>query len=128
VGFATQASIEPPRFLACLSRANHTWRVAGGATHLGVHLLPASARPLAERFAGETGDETDKFAGVRWAPGPHGVPLLDDCPARFVGRIVARVDLGDHEGFLLAPEEAAAATVPPLELADVADVTPGHPA
>ena len=129
VGFATQTSIEPSRFLVCLSRVNRTWRAAAGAAHLGVHLVPATARPLAERFGGETGDEGGKFAGVAWRPGPHGVPLLDDCPARFVGRVVTRIDLGDHEGFLLAPEAADAEEAPPpLDLADVADVEPGHPA
>ena len=39
VGFAGQASIHPPRFLVGLSKRNHTFRVAGGATHLAVHVF-----------------------------------------------------------------------------------------
>jgi len=31
------------------------------------------------------------------------VPLLDDCPNRFVGRIVLRMDFGDHVGVVLEP-------------------------
>src|SRR4051812_38755411 len=79
VGFATQGSIDPPRFLACLSKANRTYRVARGADALAVHFVPAGADGLAELFGGQTGDEVDKFSRCRWHPGPGGVPLLDDC-------------------------------------------------
>jgi flavin reductase (DIM6/NTAB) family NADH-FMN oxidoreductase RutF len=127
VGFATQTSIEPARFLVCLSRENRTFVVAADATHLAVHLVPATARPVAELFGGSTGDEEDKFAQVAWSPGPHDVPLLDDCPTRFVGRVVERLDLGDHVGHLLEPEAGDAATGPSLSFRDVTDVEAGHP-
>ena len=45
----------------------------------------------------------DKFERCSWRPGPDGVPLLDGCPNRFVGRIVERVDFGDHTGMVLEP-------------------------
>jgi hypothetical protein len=31
------------------------------------------------------------------------VPLLDGCPNRFVGRILERIDFGDHVGMVLEP-------------------------
>ena len=31
------------------------------------------------------------------------MPLLDDCPNRFVGRILGRVEFGDHTGIVLEP-------------------------
>jgi flavin reductase (DIM6/NTAB) family NADH-FMN oxidoreductase RutF len=109
VGFAGQVSIHPPRFLACLSDKNRTYRVAAqGAEHLAVHLVPERAIELAELFGGRTGDEVDKFARVGWHEGPHGQPLLDECPGWFVGRVLDRVKLGDHVGFLLEPVAAAA--------------------
>ncbi len=40
IGFATQASIDPSRFLVCLSHKNRTYRVAQGAELLGVHFVP----------------------------------------------------------------------------------------
>ena len=43
------------------------------------------------------------------ARGPGGVPLLDECPNRFVGRVLWRVDAGDHDVFLLEPVTAEAA-------------------
>ena len=39
VGFASQTSIHPPRFLVGLSKRNHTFRVAADATHLAVHVF-----------------------------------------------------------------------------------------
>jgi flavin reductase (DIM6/NTAB) family NADH-FMN oxidoreductase RutF len=106
VGFATQASIDPPRFVVCLSDKNRTYRVARGADLLAVHFVPADAPELAELFGGRTGDEVDKFALCEWSPGPGGVPLLERCPNRFVGRIIERLDAGDHVAFLLAPVAA----------------------
>ena len=103
IGFATQSSIHPPRFLAGISDKNRTFRVAQGADSMAIHLVPESATELAELFGGETGDEVDKFERCSWQPGPDGVPLLDDCPNRFVGRIVERIDFGDHVGMVLEP-------------------------
>ena len=106
IGFATQISIKPPRFLAGLSHKNHTYRVADGAELLGVHFVPEDGDELAELFGGETGDEVDKFARCEWHEGPGGVPVLDALPNRFVGRILERVDAGDHDAVILEPVAA----------------------
>jgi flavin reductase (DIM6/NTAB) family NADH-FMN oxidoreductase RutF len=103
IGFATQSSIHPPRFLAGISDKNRTFRVARHADAMAIHLVPENATELANLFGGETGDEIDKFERCDWHEGPEGVPLLDDCPNRFVGRIVERVNFGDHIGLLLEP-------------------------
>ena len=128
IGFATQCSIHPPRFLAGLSVTNHTFRVAAAATHLGVHVLDRGEKPLAELFGGETGDEVDKFERCAWHDGPHGVPILDDVDAWFVGRILERVELGDHRGHLLEPVAVKAAPRDNLRLGDARDIEAGHDA
>jgi flavin reductase (DIM6/NTAB) family NADH-FMN oxidoreductase RutF len=110
VGFATQASIDPPRFAVCLSHANRTFRRGHEAELLGVHCVPAEAEALAALFGGETADAVAKFEHCAWHDGPGGVPLLDDCPNRFVGRVVWREDAGDHDVFLLEPVHAEAAS------------------
>jgi flavin reductase (DIM6/NTAB) family NADH-FMN oxidoreductase RutF len=110
VGFATQTSIHPLRFAVCLSHVNHTYRRGRDAEHLGVHCVPQHATALAELFGGETGDEVDKFARVAWHEGPGGVPLLDDCPNRFVGRVLWRRDAGDHDVYVLDPIAAEKGT------------------
>lgn len=103
VGFSTQCSIDPPRFLVCLSDKNHTTRVAAGADALAVHFLPDTAGHLAELFGSETQDRIDKFAHCRWHPGPAGLPILDECGRWFAGRILDRRAVGDHIAFLLDP-------------------------
>ncbi len=45
VGFTSQVSIRPPRFMVGLSKRNHTYRVAEGAKHLAVHLVPLALGP-----------------------------------------------------------------------------------
>lgn len=129
IGFGCQVSIAPQRFLACLSDKNHTYRVAArGAEHLAVHFLPRERRDLAELFGGETGDDVDKFAHCRWHDGPHGVPLLDDCPDWFAGAVHEHRPLGDHVGFLLEPVAAACAGRTPMPVGEVADIDVGHDA
>jgi flavin reductase (DIM6/NTAB) family NADH-FMN oxidoreductase RutF len=103
VGFATQTSIDPARFLVCISDKNRTYRIARDAETVAVHLVPADRGDLAELFGGETADETDKLTEVEWRDGPDGVPLIDGCPSWFAGRILERFRLGDHVGHLLEP-------------------------
>jgi flavin reductase (DIM6/NTAB) family NADH-FMN oxidoreductase RutF len=107
VGFATQCSIDPPRFLVCLSQKNRTFRVASDAEVLVVHLVPEDATELAELFGSQTGDSIDKFERCGWSPGPAGTPVLNDCGNWFAGRVVSRMDAGDHDAFVLDPFEAA---------------------
>lgn len=130
VGFTSQVSIHPSRFLAGLSKKNHTYRVARRATHLAAHLLPREHCEVARLFGSETGDLVDKFSRCAWHSGPQGLPILDDAVGWFVGRILNRFDVGDHVGFLLQPVDGHA----PERLgelvtfADVRDLEPGHEA
>ncbi|MET9887777.1 flavin reductase family protein [Streptomyces sp. NPDC006430] len=131
VGFASQCSIRPPRFMVWLSKLNHTFDVARSASHLAVHVLGRDQRALAELFGGETGERVDKFAQVAWRHSSDGSPVLTGACAWFVGGIEGQVQGGDHVGFLLAPTEQS----PPLDCrpallrySDVKDLEPGHPA
>ena len=69
VGFATQSSVRPRRFLICLSVRNRTFRLARSSGSLVVHALAREQDELAELFGGATGDEVDKFARCAWRPG-----------------------------------------------------------
>ena len=127
VGFATQASIDPPRILVCVSVRNATFGAARSATHLGVHVVPASRLDLARLFGGETGDDIDKFDRTPWEAGPEGEPLLTDCSTRMSGRVAARIELGDHVGFLLDPVAVwAAPDVDALDIRRASGIEPGH--
>ncbi|MGC4936016.1 flavin reductase family protein [Gordonia sp. DT30] len=133
VGFATQISIDPRRFLVGISRSNHTFTVAASADHLAVHLISREHRELATLFGGTTGDAVDKFAHCRWTHGPYGLPVLTDAAMWFAGRVVDRLDLGDHTGYLLEPDGGGVATdtADPaawVSFADTHDIDPGHSA
>lgn len=128
VGFATQASIDPPRYAVYLSDKNRTYRVAQRAEYLGVHFVPDDADDLARLFGGETGDEIDKFERCSWEPGPGGVPVLDGVKGWVAGPVVGRFDMGDHVAFLVdagtgAAEEPSAGE---LGFQAVKDLEPGH--
>jgi flavin reductase (DIM6/NTAB) family NADH-FMN oxidoreductase RutF len=103
VGFATQVSIDPARFLVCLSNKNRTYRIALRSPVLVVHFVPIEHGELAELFGGQTGDETDKFARCEWRPGPEGVPIVSALENWFAGRVIQQIPFGDHRGFLLEP-------------------------
>jgi len=93
-----------------------------------VHFLTRADRALAELFGGCTGDEVDKFGQCSWQEGEGGVPLLDDCPNRFVGRRAALLDSDtDHVCLVLEPISADHAGIGrQLSLAEVIDIEPGH--
>lgn len=131
VGFASQTSIHPPRFLVGLSTKNHTFRVAADASHLAVHVFDRNHLGVAELFGSQTGDTVNKFDRCNWHPGPAQMPILDDAAAWFVGKILDRFSLGDHVGHLLEPVDGD----PPHEeleqwvsFGDVRHLQPGHEA
>jgi flavin reductase (DIM6/NTAB) family NADH-FMN oxidoreductase RutF len=128
VGFATQASIAPPRFLACVSRLNHTFPLAMASPHVAVHIAPADDLDLARLFGEETGDEVDKFAHCAWHDGPEGQPIVEGCPGWFVGRVRERFDLGDHVGLLLDPVAVSGTGEAHLRFEQAKDLEAGHPA
>ncbi len=130
VGFTTQCSIDPPRWIVCISKANHTHFVAGTASVLVVHVLRKSQRDLADLFGSESGDEIDKFDHCDWSPGPAGTPVLA-ATDWFAGQVIERWDAGDHTAHLLdllPVGSSARSDTPQLGFQQVRDVDPGHDA
>jgi flavin reductase (DIM6/NTAB) family NADH-FMN oxidoreductase RutF len=129
VGFTTQCSLAPARFIACISHLNHTHRVASRASVLAVHLLSAAEADLAELFGGQTGDRLDKFELCEWQPGPGGAPILARCSDWFAGRVIERFPAGDHDAFVLEPVagNADAGAARALTSLQTASILAGHP-
>lgn len=130
VGFTSQVSIRPSRFLVGLSKQNHTYQVAMRSEHLAVHLLARTHKDLARLFGSETGHRINKFDRCAWRPGPMDLPILANAVAWFAGDILGRIDAGDHVGFLLEP---VAGSTPDrfdqlVTFSDVKDLDPGHEA
>ena len=128
IGFHAQCSIDPPRYVIWLSRANHTYRVGLLAPRFALHFLSQGEHDLAELFGGASGDHVDKFSRCDWRAGPDDVPLLNRVPNRVVGRRGAVLDEGsDHVCIVLEVDHVDyAAPFQPLRLSMVNDITPGH--
>jgi flavin reductase (DIM6/NTAB) family NADH-FMN oxidoreductase RutF len=105
-GFVTQCSIDPPNFLVCISRVNHTFAVAEHALAMGMHLLGRDQEDMARLFGEETGDLVDKFAQCDWRLGATGAPLLADSAVSMEGHILGHSSVGDHEAFLVRGERS----------------------
>jgi flavin reductase (DIM6/NTAB) family NADH-FMN oxidoreductase RutF len=131
VGFSTQCSIHPLRYLVCLSKQNRTYDLALQSATLVVHVLHDAEhdRDLARLFGEETGYEVDKLRQCDWEPGPDGIPVLPTCDW-FSGTIIERIDLGDHVGFVLAVGvgRAPRGNESSLGFAAVSDLSAGNPA
>lgn len=128
VGFSTQCSIDPVRMLVCLSPENRTHRVASKSDALAIHHLDTDDLALAALFGEQTGDDVDKLARCAWHPGPAGAPVLDGVSQWWVGTIVDRVKLGDHDGLVLEPISVhREGAYRPLDSTAVAHLEAGHP-
>ncbi len=102
-GFITQCSIEPPRFLVCISKTNHTFDVVTRSEVLALHLLGDDQNDVASLFGEATGDEVDKFANISWHASTLGVPVLDECAAWLAMGIVRPINAGDHMALMTYP-------------------------
>jgi flavin reductase (DIM6/NTAB) family NADH-FMN oxidoreductase RutF len=128
VGFTTKCSIEPPRFLICLSKVNHSYFVAERAHAMAIHLLEEDQGDLADLFGSTTGDRLDKFEHCEWHPGPSGAPVLDRCAAWLDGREIDRWSVGDHEAILMHLESGGRGQSSGLLTVKTAPhIQPGHP-
>ncbi|MGX7678559.1 flavin reductase family protein [Jatrophihabitans sp. DSM 45814] len=128
VGFHAQSSIDPERYCVWLSKANHTYRVALRSTHVALHFLAADDIALAETFGTQSGDDTDKFAGLQVQTGPGGVPVIDGFPNWLVAKRIALLDEGgDHVCIVTEPVRAhSSGAFHPLLFSQTTHLTPGH--
>lgn len=73
-------SLDPPTVLVCVSRTSRSYRALLRAEVIAINLLSEAQEALAMTFAGKA---ENKFAGVDWARGPCGAPLLAGASAQF---------------------------------------------
>ena len=127
VGFSSQVSITPRRFMVMISKANHTFGVASRTVVLVVHVLRPGDEEIARLFGEETGDRVDKFEGLAVLDGPGMAPVIEGLDW-FAGRVLDTVDCGDHVGFLLAPNDGVSLRGDQGQLGyqDVSGMEAGH--
>ena len=97
VGFACQSfqslSLDPPLVSFAVARTSTTWPRIRRSGRFCANILAEGQGDVALAFAARG---ADKFAEVRWAPGPSGSPVLDGVVAFVDGEVVSEIDGGDH--------------------------------
>ncbi len=115
VGFTCQTfgslSLEPRLVSFSAAVDSTTWPHIRARGVVGISVLADGQEDLARRFA-QRG--IDRFAGVEWAPGPGGSPLLGGAIAHLEGTIASVHQLGDHEVAVVEVNHAWAGEGRPL--------------
>ncbi|MDT0138982.1 flavin reductase family protein [Acidovorax sp. PRC11] len=105
-------SLAPPLVLWSLGRAAGSMNALAAGSHYAINVLAADQQALAERFASRG---VDRFAGVKYALGVAGAPLIEGAVATFECFNRSRYDEGDHVIFVGEVERCAHRPgVPPL--------------
>ena len=126
VGFTTQASIDPPRSIVCLSHRNRTFRRGHNAPAARRPRRPRDAGDLAELFGGGTGRRATS-SPLAWHEGPRAFRSSTRCENWFAGRVVAP-DAGDHDAFLLEPRRRGGRRRGRVHFHRAKRIDPGHEA
>lgn len=97
LGFTCQSfvslSLKPPLISISPARTSTTWPRIREVGRFAINVLAHDHAELSNKFA-RSG--TDKFAGVRWSPGPHGSPILAGICAWVECTLWREYDGGDH--------------------------------
>jgi flavin reductase (DIM6/NTAB) family NADH-FMN oxidoreductase RutF len=75
----------PPLATFNMAQIASAWPAMTVGNYVAVHTLGPRTRHLAEKLAG---DNSLRFQGDHWAPGPHGVPILAGVTSWMLGRIL----------------------------------------
>jgi flavin reductase (DIM6/NTAB) family NADH-FMN oxidoreductase RutF len=80
----------PPLATFNMARSASSWPAIAETDFVGIHTLGVRNRRVAELMSG---DNTIRFEGDHWYPGPHGVPLIRDVTGWMIGRIIQRIQV-----------------------------------
>lgn len=86
-------SLDPPLILWSVSSNSASAKAFASTDHFAVNVLARDQIALAQNFARHA---EDKFAGVNWAPGLGGAPLIEGIAASLECRKEQQFDGGDH--------------------------------
>ena len=90
-------SLDPPLVLWSLSRAAASLPAFRAGSHYAIHVLDATQKALAERFASR---DIDRWSGIDSVEGAGGVPLITGAAATFECFNRSRYEEGDHVIFV----------------------------
>lgn len=96
-------SLNPPLVLFCVDHAASMHGLLLTHPTIGISVLSSEQEPHSRRFAA---DENDRFDGIAFTRGEHGVVLLDAALAHMECRILSHHEAGDHTIFIAEIERA----------------------
>jgi flavin reductase (DIM6/NTAB) family NADH-FMN oxidoreductase RutF len=93
----SSVSLDPPTVMVAVQRTSSTHDCLFRATHLAINILSTEQLDVVKTFATKS---DDKFAGLDWAPGPFGSPLIARSSAQMEVEIRERLQASTHTLFL----------------------------
>lgn len=85
-------SLDPPLVLWSPAKDSPRYHYFVDAPHFSIHVLDGHQQAICDAFT----RSMTAFDGLDWETGPHDVPQLQNCLARFDCAQEARYDGGDH--------------------------------
>lgn len=101
VTWAMQAEMaDPMKVVAAVAKSDYTYEFVTASGAFALHLLGKAQVDLAKRFGFQSGRKVDKFAGLPYAIGATGAPLLEEALGYVDCRVVQTLDTGPHVLFV----------------------------
>ena len=107
----TSLSLNPPLVLICIDKGVQCYSCFEESGVFAVNVLSEDQEELSRRFATKG---IEKFAGIKWHKGQHGVALLDGAIGHIECKVVHSYDGGDHTIYIGEIMHAAASGDRPL--------------
>ncbi|MGH1360590.1 MAG: flavin reductase family protein [Burkholderiaceae bacterium] len=104
-------SMAPPMVLWSLAGESPNLQAFSQHPAFAVNILTVDQVDLCHRFASQA---EDRFKGVRWSAGLHGVPVLANTAASFECINTRQIPGGDHEIFLGEVTHVSSSSALPL--------------
>ena len=92
-----QTSFDPLLLALSVNPENASYPLLLAGNGFAVSVLKQDQLDLARWFGTRSGRDQDKLAAVRWLPGRHGAPILEEALAYFDCELTGRMRAGDHE-------------------------------
>lgn len=117
----SSVSLDPPLVLVSIARTSRNYAHFQTATGFAINILAEGQKDISATFARPV---EDRFAGLGWAPGPFGAPVIEGVSAWFDCALSQIVEAGDHAILIGRVEAFAASQEPGLGYYRGAYITP----
>jgi flavin reductase (DIM6/NTAB) family NADH-FMN oxidoreductase RutF len=92
----------PPLATFNMARSASSWPAVAETDRVVIHMLGVRNRGVAQKLSG---DQSQRFEGDHWSPGPHGLPVIKDVTSWMVGHIVERFSVHNNAVIVVQIEE-----------------------